>query len=304
MKKVVILMSTYNGEKYLREQLDSLENLSRADFEIDIKIRDDGSKDNTINILKEYEKKYSNISWYQGENKGPAYSFLELLFEQQDYDYYAFCDQDDVWETPKILEAVKSLKKHDTKCALYFSAVNLVDEKLKFITKKSLDINISLEASLMLNPVIGCTLVINNCLKKNIDKAEIKGEIGMHDSWIYRVAQTLDADIIYDNNAYIKYRQHGNNVMGIITNKNIWERLSYFTKKRKRIIGNVSKLILENYKSYITNENKIKTLEKIINLSNKHSIKNKIQILIDKKFKSTNKKENIKFKYDVIFNRI
>lgn len=304
MKKVVILMSTYNGEKYLKEQLDSLEHLDKIDLQIDIKIRDDGSKDSTRDILNNYSQIYSNITWYHGSNKGPAYSFLELLSNQKNYDYYAFCDQDDVWEKPKIIEAVKKLEKYDNKPSLYFSAVNLVDANLKFITKNKLDINLSLETSLMANPVIGCTLVINNRLKEIIDKSQIDGEIGMHDSWIYRISQCLGANIIYDDNSYIKYRQHGNNVMGINTNKNLLQKISYFTKKRKRPIGNVCELILKNYEKDINNINYINVLKNISELSKKHNLKTKIYVLKNKNFKSTNKKENIKFKFDVLFNRI
>ena len=76
-KKVAILMSTYNGEKYIKEQLDSLLNQSYKNIEI--YIRDDGSKDKTINIVKEYENKYNNVIFNQGENVGYINSFFNLL---------------------------------------------------------------------------------------------------------------------------------------------------------------------------------------------------------------------------------
>ena len=95
MNKILILMSTYNGEKYLSEQLNSL--LLQENVNIKILIRDDGSTDNTHKILNFYSSNYPNISWYTGENKGPALSFMDLLFNAPESDYYAFCDQDDVW---------------------------------------------------------------------------------------------------------------------------------------------------------------------------------------------------------------
>ena len=92
--------------------------------------------------------------------------------------------------------------------------------------------------------------------------------------------------------------------MGINTNKNLLQKISYFTKKRKRPIGNVCKLILKNYEKDINNINYINVLKNISELSKKHNLKTKIYILKNKNFKSTNKKENIKFKFDVLFNRI
>ena len=78
MEKVCVLMSTYNGEKYLREQIDSI--LNQENVEVDILIRDDGSTDNTLNILKEYIKKHKNINYYTGANLRSAKSFMNLLF--------------------------------------------------------------------------------------------------------------------------------------------------------------------------------------------------------------------------------
>lgn len=303
MKKVVIMMSTYNGEEYLEEQLESLLNLDSNDLEIDIKIRDDGSTDNTKLILEKYSNENKNISWYQGENKKPAYSFFELLLNQKDYDYYAFCDQDDVWEKQKVTEAIKILKQFEEQPAIYFSAVNVVDKDLKFISKLEFKMNFTLETSFIQNPVIGCTMVLNNNLKEIVTSIETKGEIEMHDSWIYRVAHCTNSEIIYDSNSYIKYRQHGNNVVGLNNNKKFLKRVYIFLSRKKRKIGNVAKNILENCKQYL-DEDKKQSLQQLVNLAENHNLKNKIKILSNKNFKSTNIKQNIKFKYDVLFNKI
>ena len=110
-KKVAILMSTYNGEKYLKEQIESL--LAQTYGNIEIYIRDDGSKDNTIKIIKNYKEKYNNIVLKEGKNIGFINSFFELLNLCNDADYYAYCDQDDVWMNDKIERAVKFLGKTD-----------------------------------------------------------------------------------------------------------------------------------------------------------------------------------------------
>lgn len=302
MEKVVVLMSTYNGEIYLKEQLNSLINLKKNNFEIFIKIRDDGSNDNTQEILEEYCNKYENIEWYQGKNCGPAHSFLELLSREKNYEYYAFCDQDDVWEDTKLLKAVEKMRKYKGKETLYFSAVNLVDKQLNFLTKREPLMKITFENSFILNPVIGCTLVINDKLKTNFEKMPIVGEIGMHDSLIYRMAQSTDANIIYDENAYIKYRQHENNVLGINSKKSIKQYIEYLIKPRKRIIANVAGLILKTYDKNVSSY-KREVLKDIYALLDKRNIKAKLKIVCNKKFNSGNLKQDLKFKYDVFFNR-
>lgn len=117
--KVAVLLSTYNGEKYLKEQLDSLINQTYSN--IDIYIRDDGSTDNTVKIIKEYQKNNSNIYLDEGKNSGFIKSFFELLKNNSNADIYSYCDQDDIWEKDKIERAVKHIEKEDnTKPILYF----------------------------------------------------------------------------------------------------------------------------------------------------------------------------------------
>ena len=131
-EKVAIIMSTYNGEKYIQEQLDSLINQTYKNIEI--YIRDDGSKDNTINIIKDYISKNDNISLVEGENIGFINSFFELLNMCDDADYYAYCDQDDVWMDDKISRAVSFLSNTDKdKPALYFSNSDYCDSNLNFL---------------------------------------------------------------------------------------------------------------------------------------------------------------------------
>ena len=110
MEKILVMMSTYNGEKYIREQIDSI--LHQKDVKVDIVVRDDGSKDNTQNILKNYSSKYKNIKWSQGDNVGPCKSFLELLYSSGEYEYYAFADQDDYWYPNKLKAATEKMKNY------------------------------------------------------------------------------------------------------------------------------------------------------------------------------------------------
>ncbi|HHF9279308.1 TPA: glycosyltransferase, partial [Escherichia coli] len=104
LKSMAVLLSSYNGEKYIGEQLDSIIKCYR-DFDLHIHIRDDGSVDSTCEIIKEYISKNDSIFLYEGDNVGVIASFLWLVENVGDYDYYAFCDQDDVWEPLKLIAA-------------------------------------------------------------------------------------------------------------------------------------------------------------------------------------------------------
>mgnify|MGYP003336641282 CR=1 FL=1 len=138
-----------------------------------ILIRDDGSRDDTVNILEEYASNYSFIEYYCGENKGPAKSFFELINKVDGYDYYALCDQDDVWFKDKLSTAVNMLEKEDKNIPLlYAGRFTLTDEKLN--TLKS-DVSklysfSDFAHSLIYHTAPGCTFVFNDEAKKLITK--------------------------------------------------------------------------------------------------------------------------------------
>ena len=114
--KVLVLMSVYNGGKYLAVQLESI--ASQEGIDVSLYIRDDGSKDNSETIIREYAEKLS-IFYYRENNIGPAGSFMRLIELAEDkYDYYAFSDQDDFWEKDKLYTAVRQLKDEHKRPAL------------------------------------------------------------------------------------------------------------------------------------------------------------------------------------------
>ena len=126
-KKVAVVLSTYNGEKYVRDQLDSI--LNQTYKNIEIFVRDDGSKDSTVDIIKEYQKKNKNIKLVIGENLGFIKSFYTLLELSEGYEYYSFADQDDYWENNKLELLINELEKTDiTKPCLAYSASDYYDE--------------------------------------------------------------------------------------------------------------------------------------------------------------------------------
>ena len=130
MKKVAIILATYNGERYLSEQLESLRKQTYKN--IKVYIHDDGSSDKTLDIIKEYvEHKRGTIEFELFSKKSLRYPmcFINTLLEIPKADYYAFCDQDDVWNEDKIEKAVKAIEKfgEESKPSLFYSAVDYYD---------------------------------------------------------------------------------------------------------------------------------------------------------------------------------
>ena len=241
MKKVLVMLSTYNGEKYLSEQLNSL--LAQNGIELTILIRDDGSKDDTLGILREYSANNSNIILDEGQNIGCALSFYALMNKAVDdfsnYDYYAFCDQDDVWKEEKLSVAISKLDQETTNpYKLYFSCADYVNADLSLIKKSHIPVEkLDFNTSLIRNYAIGCTMVLNigllkEALKINdyIDSDDFNIKyLPLHDAWMNAVAFAINASAYADNNSYILYRQHENNATG---SKNVFERYIKALKRR------------------------------------------------------------------------
>ena len=300
MKSVCVLMSTYNGEKYIKEQLESI--LKQKNVSMKIIVRDDGSKDNTINILKEYEEQ-GKINFYKGENLKPAFSFMDLLYNAPEMDFYAFADQDDVWLEEKLFAAIKKMEKNEHKETVYFSNVELVDENLNIIMVNNNRVRNNLGEAFAHSPAIGCTMVINNKMRKKIIEKNIDGlQIGLHDSWIYRVALSIGANIVYDENYYIKYRQHQNNVVGLSKKKSFTNKIRDIFRKRNKFKSYVAKNILELYSNDILEKN-IKILKKLSKMTSSNNFIDKLKIILDKRYFSSSIKSNLEFFYDIIMGR-
>ncbi|MCL9775542.1 glycosyltransferase [Vibrio methylphosphonaticus] len=216
--KLAVIMSTYNGSKYISEQLDSILSCNWPGKKI-IYIRDDGSSDATAAILLDYARRYpENIKVELGQNLGPALSFLTKLTEIDGYDYYCFADQDDVWLEDKLLKAescLSSLNERGTP-ALYCSRLQNVDHELKFLSMSPKLGELDLPNTLCEASVAGCTMFFNERLKHFVSMSlpvVQKYGVMMHDTWIVYIAG-ITGNIIADEHSYILYRQHENNVVG------------------------------------------------------------------------------------------
>lgn len=294
MSKVQILLSTYNGEKYLEEQLDSILNQDYPD--ITILIRDDGSTDKTIEILDQYSRKYNQIKYYKGNNIGVINSFFDLMKNADiTAEYYSLSDQDDVWLSDKISRAVNQLNLlPSNKPLLYCGRTTLVDEYLnplrnsiKLIPQKP-----SFGNALIENICTGCTSVFNKELLLLVCN-HIPQYTVMHDWWLYLTASAY-GEVYYDENSYILYRQHQANVIGSKSNyiAEFLMRLKRFKGKQ----GNISRQVIEFDRLFVNNYFDKKNLLNYIKKYRKNS-RIRLHILFSNKIYRHRFMDNLIFKF-------
>lgn len=293
--RVLILLSTYNGEHYLRELLDSLFNQQEVD--VTVFASDDISTDSTHQILDEYKKKFKLDYRVNKTNKNFTYNFLDLIYDNKDadFDYFALSDQDDVWLENKIIAAINKL--NEEKVHFYCSNLTVVDEKLenskpmnKFKVKKKDNPS----SYILENICTGCTTVFDKEFMNQLAK-HYPNNIYLHDYWLMLVA-VYTSNFVYDQNAYILYRQHGNNQIGSQDNSLAAYYQKFNTAKSFRF--NLISELLEGYRSEIKEED-LKNLELFLNYKNKFSAK--MKIFFSRKFKT--KTHSFLRKIKLLFNK-
>lgn len=211
LPRVAVLLSTFNGAAFLSEQLASLGKQHEAD--VFLHARDDCSQDDTVAVLRAHADRWPELARVEsGENLGVARSFFTLLATAPHADYFAFCDQDDVWLPDKLARAVAAIAREGGP-ALYCSNVTLVDENLAPFGNSPAQSDTRLAHLLFENIAIGCTVVLNRAAREVI-LAQDPGEAAvMHDWWCALVIAAL-GHVHYDPQSSILYRQHGKNVVG------------------------------------------------------------------------------------------
>ncbi len=288
-----ILMATYNGEKFINTQIDSI--LCQTYKEWNLIIRDDGSTDKTVEIVKEYEKKYPNKIKFICDEKtsnGAKNNFFKLM-KYSTADYIMFSDQDDYWLEKKIENSVKKIKKYEKEYLdvpiLVHGDLKIVDESLKVINnsmfrmqKLNGDKN-KFSDYLVQNNVTGCTMIIN---KKLLNLCDIIPDNAiMHDWWLALIASTF-GKVFFDHNPYIYYRQHANNVEGAkdITKFNYILKKILDYKSIKCSLEQTNEQAKDFKKVYYSKLKKSDqvVLNEFINLQNKSKLK---KIMTIRKFK-------------------
>ena len=292
---VYILLSTFNGENYLNEQIESLRRQINIEFKI--LVRDDGSTDSTPQILDGWSKK-GVLTWYKGENMGYARSFLNLLRTAPDADYYAFCDQDDIWLPDKLECALNKLDKMPTPVKLYCSNLYVYRNGANEGLWWNFEPEINLYRALVQNIVTGCTAVFSKSLR-DIVKNNLPGSIALHDFWLYHTA-LLFGSVYFDSQAHIYYRQHGKNQIGA-KNRTI-DRVrskvrSISTLSKQHYREHEAKQLLECYGNLIS-EDKKNIVYTIAHY--KDSIRRRFILLFSMKYRMYNWLDTFWFKIRII----
>ena len=293
MEQVDILMATYNGEKYLKEQLESI--LNQTYTNIRLLINDDCSTDKTIEILKEYEQKDNRIYvQYNKENLGSIKNFENLLSRVENK-YFMLADQDDVWMPQKVEKSLDKITKENAD--LVFTDLEAVDENLKTITpsvvrymgfKKNIDKYNDYKLVFLRNCVTGCTIISKKELIKKYIPIPNK-EPMVHDWWMaLMIAQ--DGKLAFLDEPTIKYRQHSKNQLGIFGMKNYIQKFDEYREKYINLKIDQFKIYLEN-KEMFTNKKLIELSKKAViylnNIITKKYINNEVKNICNAKFTNT-----------------
>ena len=250
-KQVDVLLATYNGEKYLKQQIESI--LNQTYKNIHLIISDDCSTDQTRKILKRYERRENVTIYYQEQNLGYIRNF-EFLLKKVSNELYMLSDQDDVWEKEKIEKSVAKLEKENLD--LVFGDLEFVDENLKTIYKsfnKYMKIDRKIKKYIgdyrlqyLYNCITGCTILSKKEFIDKILPLPKKSKYMVHDYWIGLVV-ALNGKLGCLEETYIKYRQHGNNQIGIV-------KQSYKYKKLEQVRNLFLDVKIGIFSSYVENE--------------------------------------------------
>ena len=258
MEKVDILLATYNGARYLKEQLDSILNQTYSDFRLIIS--DDKSTDKTRSIIEEYAKKDSRIECYFQENNLGVIKNFEFLMKKVESDYFMFSDQDDIWKENKIEKSMEVME--NDKADLVYSDLEVVDKNLNTTFKsywklKGLDNKVkkynNFSALYLNNFITGCTML---CKKKFIDMIlplPNRSKYVLHDYWVALIV-SQHGTLSYIKEPLIKYRQHKDNKIG---SRKKSDEINNFDELRYLFID----VKIEHFTVFVENENKFTSME-------------------------------------------
>lgn len=230
MRDTVILLATFNGEKYLRQQLDSIFAQTYQAFRL--VVHDDGSTDDTVSIINEYRDRYPDkIEIFHGRPCGSAKENFLWMLKRVEADYYFLCDQDDVWFEDKLKRSIEAVEevymesKEEAMPVCAFSDMKVVDEDLQLISESfiryigRLPKNTAYTQILIDNPAAGCAMCFNKPLRDlvvaAVDDMDIEN-IPMHDALILEIAAIMGRVVSIDKPLAL-YRQTGHNTMGATT---------------------------------------------------------------------------------------
>ncbi|WP_204250048.1 glycosyltransferase family 2 protein [Rhodoferax koreense] len=232
--RVAVLMCTYNGEKYLSQQLESMRAQTHSNWTLHVS--DDGSKDGSLAILRAFAASFDDnrVQVYEGPRQGFSRNFFSLIARAEiQADCYAFCDQDDEWDTGKLARATQALGGLQAGLpGLYGTSSELIRAsgdrigRSRIFHKKPGFAN-----ALVQNMTTGNTMVLNHAAVDLMRRAGTDVEVSAHDWWAYLLITGNGGTMIYDPYPTIRYRQHGSNLYGEnISLRAKWARVSKLFK--------------------------------------------------------------------------
>ena len=245
---VQILLSTFNGASFLKDQLDSILEQSAQNWQL--LIRDDGSTDNTRDILKEYYERFpEKIKLVSGGSGGDSSSSFMSMLSFAEAPYVMFCDQDDVWTSDKVETAFNAIIALEKQCpiALYFTDMKVVDKEMKEL-QPSFFKQQKLKPEWCENPYFsfaqsiaaGCTMIFTKALIQNLH--QIRTPLFQHDHWLLMHA-SFYGKVGFSIDKTVLYRQHESNVVGshdinlpyfiskLTSIRNVFSRWKYIKKQ-------------------------------------------------------------------------
>lgn len=229
--RVQVLLSTYNGAEFLAPQLESI--LSQHDAAVSILIRDDGSRDRTLEVIRAFMRDGADIRLIEGSNVGVVRSFFALIDAADDTcALFAFCDQDDVWLPDKLSTAARLIGER-AEPSVFASPVWITDDGHRRLGQTSVPPRpLTLGNALVQNRLIGCTTVFNAPLLRLIRQHPPDlARVYMHDWWVYLTAGAFGSVVFHDVPTVL-YRQHASNVVGMKSD-GIPARLARFRKNAR-----------------------------------------------------------------------
>lgn len=301
MCKITIVMSTYNGSKYVEKQIDSI--LSQKGVEVQLYVRDDGSKDSTVSILKSYASHHNNIMVSVGENVGWQKSFMKALKDAPTSDYYAFADQDDIWFEDKLSKGIEMMKNSCLKeyPLMYHCNKLSVDENLKpFVHQvRRTPRPLNRRNAMIQEYAQGCSIILNNKAKELVTKYIPQTKLP-HDFWCGLICY-LFGKVIYDNHPRFYHITHGSNASGE------GHMLKGWINRFKMLLGNGQvyyspyKDLEVGYNSMLTQDDK-SFIKKVVNYKN--NIFDKLSLLFSRKFVRDSILGTISLKATILVNKL
>ena len=216
-QQVAILLCTYQGEKYVPEQLDSFDTQTYPHWKV---WASDDSPDNTTRqVLTDYQSRWApgKLTVCDGPRKGFVANFMSLICRPEvQADYYSMSDQDDIWYPEKLQRAVEWLTTvPDEVPALYCSRTELIDEQGATLGCSPLFSRPPAFANALVQNVAGGnTMVFNSAARRLLVAAGGDINVVAHDWWVYIVVSACGGRVHYDSRPSLRYRQHGGNLIG------------------------------------------------------------------------------------------